>query len=143
MNQNQVNYISEEVKCPLSSCARSTTCARFSGYQKALAEAATFSVMNPQLLGVSGDTCPYHLVAEKQLWARGFKRIYNTMPSGNTHYFSHCTPYTERRYYKAKNGEILIDPKMQKELLAIFKRNGADTTVGFDSYEERVVLVEK
>jgi len=58
-------------------------------------------------------------------------------------YFSHCTPYAERQYYKAKKGEILIDPEMQKELLAIFERNGANTSIGFDSYEERVVLVEK
>ena len=143
MSQNETMYISEEATCPMASCSRSNTCARHAGYQKALAEKATFSVLNPQLLKLDGNNFPYHLVAEKQLWARGFKRMYDTMPSGNTHYFSHCTPYAERQYYKAKKGEILIDPEMQKELLAIFERNGANTSIGFDSYEERVVLVEK
>ena len=143
MNQNEVKYISLEVTCPMASCSRSNTCARYARYQKALAVEEVFSILNPHVLKIDGNTCPYHLVAEKQLWARGFKRIYNTMPAGNTHYFSHCTPYAERRYYKAKNGEIPIEPEMQKELLDIFEHNGADISVGFDNYEERLVLVEK
>lgn|GEM_PF-2844606 len=88
MSQNETMYISEEATCPMASCSRSNTCARHAGYQKALAEKATFSVLNPQLLKLDGNNCPYHLVAEKQLWARGFKRMYDTMPSGNTHFIS-------------------------------------------------------
>lgn len=143
MNNNEVYYISSDVTCPLASCSRSHTCARHANYQKALTQEATFSVMNPQLLKVGDDSCPYHLVVEKQRWAWGFQRIYDSMPAGNTHYFSHSTPYTERRYYKAKKGEIPIEPEMQAQLLAIFKRNGANTSLGFDRYEEREVLVEK
>jgi hypothetical protein len=49
----------------------------------------------------------------------------------------------ERRFYKAKNGEFPLNPQMQVELLEIFKERGADLSLGFDSYEEQDVLVEK
>lgn len=141
MNNNEVTYIPFEVTCPMASCSRSNTCARYAHYQKVLAQEATFCVMNPKLLKVSGDTCPYHLVAEKQRWARGFQRIYDTIPAGKIHKFYECTPYSVRRFYKAKNGEFAINPATQKELLATFKNKGGNISLGFDSYEEREVLV--
>ena len=143
MNKNKANYIPTTTACPLASCSLSATCARYATYQKALEEADTFCVLNPRKLKVEADTCPYHLVAEKQRWARGFKRICDTIPAGNAKHLSHSTPYTERRFYKAKNGEFPIGPEMQQTLLNIFKAKGADMSVGFDGYEEQTVLVEK
>lgn len=64
-------------------------------------------------------------------------------PAGRTHYFYSRTPYARRRFYKAKNGEIAIDPDMQQHLISIFREHGADMSIGFDSYEEKDVLVEK
>lgn len=75
------------VVCPMASCTRSNTCARYAQYVKALANADTFEVLNVKHLVSEGEKCPYHLVAEKQVWARGFLRIYNTIPSGRTRYF--------------------------------------------------------
>lgn len=142
-NNNEVKSITFEAACPIASCSRSNTCARYAHYQKALAQEDAFLVMNLNRLQVDADTCPYHLVVEKQRWARGFKRICDTIPSGNAKHLFWSTPYTERRFYKAKNGEFAIDPATQKELLAGFKQRGADLSVGFDSYEEKEVLLEK
>nr|WP_302230281.1 hypothetical protein [uncultured Prevotella sp.] len=49
----------------------------------------------------------------------------------------------ERRFYKAKNGEFPLNPQMQADLLVIFKERVADLSLGFASYEEQDVLVEK
>ena len=135
--------ISLSVVCPMASCTRSNTCARYAQYVKAQASADTFEVLNAKHLGCEGEKCPYHLVSEKQVWARGFQRIYSTIPAGRTHYFYSRTPYARRRFYKAKNGEIAIDPDMQQHLISIFREHGADMSIGFDSYEEKDVLVEK
>jgi len=143
MDQNKVKYISSYATCPMASCSRSNTCVRYANYLKALSESDTYIMMNFQHLGIDTATCPYHLVVEKQRWARGFQRIYSTIPAGNARGFYMRTAYTQRRYYKAKNGEILIPPEMQQDLLDIFKRNGADMSVGFDGYEEKEVWVEK
>lgn len=135
-------FIPYSIVCPLASCSRSNQCARYAGYLKAQASAQTFEVMNPRLMQVSGDACPYRLVSEKQRWARGFKRLYQSVPKGNSRYLYRSSPYGERRFYKAMNGEELIDPEMQQQLLVFFRRNGADMSLGFDGYEEKVVLVE-
>lgn len=141
--QLNMKYIPTYVVCPMASCTRSNTCARYAQYVKSLTDDDTFKVLNAQRLKLEGDTCPYHLVAEKQLWARGFRRIYASIPSGKAHYFYACTPFTQRRFYKARNGELALDPKMQQRLLAIFEQHGADMSIGFDSYEEKEVLVTK
>ena len=143
MTENKVKYISSSATCPMASCTRSNNCVRYANYLKAISESDTYQIMNFHHLGIDTATCPYHLVAEKQRWARGFKHMYSTIPAGNTRGFYMCTPYTQRRYYKAKNGEILIEPEMQRELLDIFKRNGADISVGFDGYVEKEIWVEK
>ena len=115
--------ISLSVVCPMASCTRSNTCARYAQYVKALTCADTFEVLNVKHLQCEGEKCPYHLVSEKQVWARGFQRIYSTIPAGRTHYFYSRTPYARRRFYKAKNGEIAIDPDMQQHLISIFREH--------------------
>ena len=136
-------YIPYNITCPLASCSRSKTCARYANYQKAKAEEASFMVLNTDLLQVEGEVCPYHLVSERQRWARGFTRLCKSIPSGNAKYLNVYTPFTQRRFYKAKNGEFPLNPQMQADLLEIFKERGADLSLGFDSYEEQDVLVEK
>ena len=136
-------YIPYNITCPLASCSRSNTCARYANYQKAKAEEASFIILNTDLLQVEGEGCPYHLVYEHQRWARGFTRLCDSIPSGNARYLNVYTPFSQRRFYKAKNGEFLLDPEMQEALLEVFKKRGADISLGFDCYEYQNVLVEK
>ena len=89
-------YIPYNITCPLASCSRSNTCARYANYQKAKAEEASFMVLNTDLLQVEGEGCPYHLVSERQRWARGFSRLCKSIPSGNAKYLNVYTPFTQR-----------------------------------------------
>ena len=129
-------------KCPNAACSRSNTCARHAYYLAALKEKDCFQVMNLELLLADGAPCPYHLTALKQRWARGFTRLYASIPHGSVHYFYMYTPYTKRRFYKARKGEVLISLEDQQQLLAAFKRCGADMSLDFDGYEEHDVLIE-
>ena len=129
-------------KCPNAACSRSNTCARHAYYLEALKAKDYFEVMNLGCLVSDGAPCPYHLTAQKQRWARGFTRLYASIPHGSVHYFYMYTPYTKRRFYKARNGEVLIRPEEQQELLAAFKRCGADINLDFDAYEDHAVLIE-
>ena len=136
-------FIPYHIVCPLASCTRSNTCARYANYLKAKAEADFFEVLNLDHLKIADDSCPYHLVTEHQRWARGFARLCDSIPKGNSRYLNIYTPFTQRRFYKAKNGEFALNPEMQKELLSIFEQKGADTSLGFDNYEEKEVYLEK
>ena len=95
-------YIPYNITCPLASCSRSNTCARYANYQKAKAEEASFIVLNTELLQVEGEGCPYHLVYERQRMARGFTRLCDSIPSGNARYLNVYTPFSQRRFYKAR-----------------------------------------
>lgn len=128
--------------CPNASCSRSNTCARHAYYLKALREKDSFQVMNLGRLVPDGTPCPYHLTAQRQRWARGFTRLYASIPHGSVHYFFLNTPYAKRRFYKARKGEVLISPKDQQLLLAAFQHYGADMSLDFDGYEDHDVLIE-
>ena len=48
-------YNPYNITCPLASCSRSNTCARYANYQKAKAEEASFMVLNTDLLQVEEE----------------------------------------------------------------------------------------
>ena len=75
--------------------------------------------------------------------ANGAKKTYKTCFFALSLSFLYNVGKLERRFYKAKNGEFPLNPQMQADLLEIFKERGADLSLGFASYEEQDVLVEK
>ena len=80
---------------------------------------------------------------KKLINANGAKKTYKTCFFALSLTFLYNVGKLERRFYKAKNGEFPLNPQMQAELLEIFKERVADLSLGFDSYEEQDVLVEK
>ena len=80
---------------------------------------------------------------KKLINANGAKKTYKTCFFALSLSFLYNVGKLERRFYKAKNGEFPLNPQMQADLLEIFKERGADLSLGFDSYEEQDVLVEK
>ena len=140
--------IPEKVACPMASCLHSDTCVRYANYHKYQTTQDTLEIISPKLLSPpekddDEKACPFHLVIKKQFWAKGFQRMFATIPSGNTTHFWHRTPYcSESTYCRAKRGAILIDPEMQQQLLVLLKKNGADTSIGFDEYVEQDTYVK-
>ena len=80
---------------------------------------------------------------KKLINANGAKKTYKTCFFALSLSFLYNVGKLERRFYKAKNGEFPLNPQMQADLLEIFKERGADLSLGFASYEEQDVLVEK
>ena len=80
---------------------------------------------------------------KKLINANGGEKTYKTCFFALSLSFLYNVGKLERRFYKAKNGEFPLNPQMQADLLEIFKERGADLSLGFDSYEEQDVLVEK
>ena len=80
---------------------------------------------------------------KKLINANGAKKTYKTCFFALSLSFLYNVGKLERRFYKARNGEFPLNPQMQADLLEIFKERGADLSLGFASYEEKDVLVEK
>ena len=138
------NSISSGTVCPMASCKRNAQCVRYANYLKAKKEEDCFNVLNIDRISYDADKgCSHFLIWEKQRWAKGFRKMFNTMPVSSTHYFWCKTPYlSESSYCRAKRGAILIPPEMQDALLKVFENNGADISIGFDNYVMQDVLVE-
>ena len=139
---NEINFCAV---CPMASCKRNKQCVRYVNYLKVKQEEDSYQVLNFNRISYDADKgCSRFLVWEKQRWAKGFRRMFNTLPVSNTHYFWSRTPYhSESSYCRAKRGALLIDPNMQAALLKVFKQSGADVSIGFDDYVIQDVLVEK
>ena len=80
---------------------------------------------------------------KKLINTNGAKKTYKTCFFALSLSFLYNVGKLERRFYKAKNGEFPLNPQMQADLLEIFKERVADLSLGFASYEEQDVLVEK
>lgn len=143
-NKKMSNEINFCAVCPMASCTRNAQCVRYANYLKAKNEEDSYQVLNFDRISYDADKgCSHFLVWEKQRWAKGFRRMFRTMPVCNTHYFWTRTPYlSESSYCRAKRGALLIDPNMQSALLKVFERNGADISIGFDEYVMQDILVE-
>ena len=99
-------YIPYNITCPLASCSRSNTCARYANYQKAKAEEASFIILNTDLLQVEGEGCPYHLVYERQRMARGFTRLCDSIPSGNAEISERIHPLQPAPFLQGKEWRV-------------------------------------
>lgn len=134
--------IMDYATCPLASCKKSGTCIRYAAYLKAQEEKESFTILNTSKFTTSDAGCENYLTPVKQRMARGFCRLYETLPKCNSHYFWTRALFTsETSWYRAKRGDLLLTPKEQEILLATFRENGADVSVGFDGYVEKEVFV--
>ncbi len=138
-----ININSVDTVCPNVACPVHNLCARYALYLQKQKDEPAFAILNIQKLDCTEHGCKFMLVKKMLRMARGFKHMFDSMPAGNTGRFWQSTPYmSESTYCRAKRGAILIAPDMQRELLAVLKSRGADTSIGFDSYEEQVGYVE-
>lgn len=132
--------IADYAVCPLAACKKSDTCVRFAAYLKAQADKESFHILNTSRFTPSDAGCENYLIAVKQRMARGFCRLYATLPNCNSHYFwKYVSFMNETSWYRAKRGDLLLSPEEQQILLAAFREKGADVSVGFDEYVEKEV----
>ena len=143
VKNNKKDSIMNYAACPLASCKKSSTCIRYAAYLKAQAEEESFCILNTSKFTTSDEDCEHYLTPVKQRMAHGFKAIYETLPKCNSHYFWSCVSFmNETSWYRAKRGDLLLTPDEQEELLAAFRENGADMSVGFDGYVEKEVFIK-
>ena len=125
---NNISIHSIDTVCLKEACPVHHLCARFERYQKLRKSEKVFSILNPDHIACSEQGCAYRLQKKIIRMARGFRRMFGTIPSANTPHFWHFSPYiSESTYCKAKRGAILIAPDMQQKLLRLFEQNGAES----------------
>lgn len=135
------NNIPPIVVCETEQCAMAAQCSRYQKYMEERRQSLVLQILNTSLLEVSEEGCKYLHIAREVTAARGFSKMYGTIPRGCAKNVWQDFPLniSRRQFYRLMNGEVQILPEEQAEVLTYFKSLGADTSLGFDAYEQVTV----
>lgn len=132
--------ITNNTCCPLTACPKSGICVHYANYMKAQ-ENESFEVLNTRLITPTDEGCPNLIVEKTERWAYGFTNMFATMTIGKAKSVNWYGLFgSQPTYWRAKNGERPISPDEQERLLQKFERCGADVSLGFDRYEDVIVV---
>ncbi len=84
---NNISIHSIDTVCLKETCPVHHLCARFERYQKLRKSEKVFSILNPDHIACSEQGCAYRLQKKIIRMARGFRRMFGTIPSANTPHF--------------------------------------------------------
>lgn len=135
-DQLPYNTVCINTQCPKSNC-----CSLHQLYQDLSKTELTYRVLNTTLLDVDDNGCDYLHIPKQVTAARGFKRMHETIPlkAAKNMWKQFPGNICRRQFYRILSGDVQLLPEQQANILSYLDILGADTTIGFDEYEEITV----
>lgn len=134
-------YLPNNILCANEACAMAEKCSRQMMYNEAIREQLTLHILNTSILDVTAEGCDYLHIPRLVTEAHGFRNMYGTVPrkmSKNLwQSFPHCG--SRRQFYRMLSGEVALSPEHQQDIITFFASVNADTSLGFDRYEDVTV----
>lgn len=134
-------YLPMTILCANDSCPMASQCLRYTRYLEARATELSLQILNTSLLNVTDEGCEYIHIPRTEMQARGFEKMYGSVPRRAAinlwRDFPRCG--SRRQFYRLLNGEVALNIDHQEEIKSFFESLGADTSLGFDKYEEVTV----
>lgn len=124
--------------CSGYGCPKAAECLRHVAFQQAPKDIARWTCILPQAL--EGGECSNYQKTEEVRMARGFAGIMASIRSRDvrhdvrlalTSYFG-----SKGSYYRFRDGERLMPPQQQEEIIRIMRQNGFQGDIVFDEYIE-------
>lgn len=133
--------IPHRVVCDAANCPMHNKCSRHAEYLLLKATEPYMLQLNKSLLTIGENGCQYLHIPKLVTAAYGFKVMYATVPKKNATNLWKRFPgdISRRQFYRLLSGEVALLPDEQEEILTFFKEMGADTSLGFDRYEDLTV----
>lgn len=120
--------------CPMSDCKLAETCLRQQVCRQLPEKIKKWYCILPHM--PKGDACEYFQKYEKVTMAEGIAAVYKNVKDRplRTQIRLDLTRYfgSKGTYYRYKNGQRLINPKMQQDIRDIVHRYVPEAEVGFD-----------
>jgi hypothetical protein len=120
--------------CPNRECKMAETCLRHQVYMQAPPKYNRWMCVLPNAL--EEDNCRFYQKAEKVTMAQGFESIYKNVESreacSQIRYALTGHLGSKGTYYRYKDGERLINPQLQQEMIDIVHQYAPDVEVHFD-----------
>lgn len=104
------NYVTSATACMAGDCAMSSQCSRYQNFVEACKQDMVLQVINTSLLEVGDGGCRYLHIAKEVKAARGFKKMYDSIPRGAAVSVWQGFPggISRRQFYRLLNGEIAL-----------------------------------
>lgn len=130
--------IPQRVVCNADHCPLSDRCARHIEYLRTKDTEPYQLMLNTSLVTIGDQGCQHLHIQKKVTVARGFKNMYATVPKKNATSLWKQFPgdISRRQFYRLLPGDVALMPDQQEAVLRFFAEKGADTSLGFDAYEE-------
>ena len=120
--------------CPHSNCPMAETCLRQQACRQMPQKVKLWTCVLPHVQ--KDGMCPYYLKYEKVMMAKGLNNIYNNVRAreARSRIRVTLTDYlgSKGTYYRYKDGERLINPKLQQEIINIVHRYAPGVEVTFE-----------
>ena len=134
-------YLPPTVVCGNDECPMAGQCMRHMDYVEAKKTVLVLQTLNTSCVEVTADGCEYLHIPQKVMEARGFRKMYDSVPRRYSkklwQSFPHCG--SRRQFYRMLAGEGPLYPEEQQDILGFFAARGVDTTIGFDAMQEVMV----
>ena len=99
-------FIPYHIVCPMASCTRSNTCARYANYLKAKAEADSFEILNLDHLKIAGDSCPLSSRNRTPVLGKRFRPSLRFHPQGQLQISQHLHPLYAAPFLQGKEWRV-------------------------------------
>ena len=120
--------------CPKSDCEMAETCLRHQVYLQVPKKYKKWTCVLANAI-IDGK-CSYYQKAEKVTMAQGIAAIYQNVQSrearSKIRYSLTAFLGSKGTYYRYKDGERLINPQLQQDIIDIVHQYAPDVEVGFD-----------
>lgn len=133
--------ITHKTVCNADNCPMSSQCSLHQQYIAAIKTEPCIPLLNTSLLTITENGCKHLHIPQTVIAARGFRKMYDTIPKKNATNLWKCYPedISRRQFYRLLSGEVLLMPDTQEMIISFLQEKGADTSIGFDSYEKATI----
>lgn len=133
--------LSLSAMCANEACPMASQCMRYTKYTEVRETELSLRLLNISLVNVTANGCEYLHVPQQVTLARGFRGMYESLPQKAARNLWQSFPCcnSRRQFYYMLSGDVPLYPEQQQKILDFFSERGADTSLGFDAYQEVVV----
>ncbi len=124
--------------CLNEKCPKAETCLRQIATRSVPEYIPFWKIVSPTYLAKQEGDCPYYRASTKVRFAKGCLQLLEGLPHKQMREViaKLISSFSERTYYRIRNGERLLSPAEQGRVMNILKRCGVSMPQVFDAYVE-------
>ncbi len=128
--------------CQHHDCPMAATCLHHIAYVILLQSEDHLNLINPNRCSKDA-ACSFYRDSSPVRYARGFTGFQKCMfPQQYDKFMTNlCLHFGRNQYFKRRRGDVLLPPEEQDMIKLMLRNVGADSSMDFDQYEEKIIWI--